>query len=136
LCSRLDTKTCLVRTRWDGPEDLPIPKDHPPATPAATKTHFPYVELIPLTAIEDFIEQETISPSGDRDSLWSMRDFSRPFREITIDSSNRLTLSPDLRFHLGLAPGDDVLIVGMSNHIDLWNNRDYDPAQENHLKDS
>jgi DNA-binding transcriptional regulator/RsmH inhibitor MraZ len=96
-------------------------------------THFPFIEIIPQSAIRDFIEQDDTNPPGSREYLWGMRKVSRPFREFTIDSSNRISLNAAFRFHLGLLPGDEVLVVGMDNHLELWNSRHYDLAGADYL---
>ena len=131
LSSRIETKICLARVCWDGPEDLSSPGKN---NPTITKTHFPFVEVYPENAIPGPLGEVAQSPLGDRESLWAMRDFSHPFREIAIDSANRITLSPDLRAHLGLIPGAEVLVLGMTDRFELWNPKDYEPARENFLK--
>jgi len=53
------------------------------------------------------------------------RAFARFFfsgaAELECDKQGRVLLPSNLREHAGLNPGDDAVVIGVSNRIEIWN---------------
>lgn len=62
------------------------------------------------------------------------RRFSRTFfsgaDEQQLDKSGRLLIKPDLREFAGLEPGADVAVLGVYDHVELWNRDSYETERE------
>jgi MraZ protein len=62
-----------------------------------------------------FEQQNPLDPDSNVDDA---RDFYEYVSEVSLDSSGRLLLSPDLRALVGIA--DEVVMVGMRTRVELW----------------
>lgn len=48
--------------------------------------------------------------------------------ECTVAKGGRIVIPDVLREHAGIKPGDEVMIVGLGNHIEIWNKAKWQEA--------
>lgn len=65
-----------------------------------------------------------------RDNRRRQRAFFGGADEQTLDKQGRLLLNPDLRAFADLDPSGDVFLVGVYDHLQLWNRDRYERERE------
>ena len=66
---------------------------------------------------EDKFQEHPLDPRQRR----LQRFFSAEALDATTDSQGRVALPASLREHAGIAPQSEVMVVGLTNRVEIWN---------------
>ncbi len=54
------------------------------------------------------------------------RRFVATAQDVEFDGAGRILLPQSIRSYAGISPKDEVMVIGMTNHIELWNRAEYE----------
>jgi AbrB family looped-hinge helix DNA binding protein len=93
-------------------------------SPDTEQKNIPYVRIYPKAGLSRTIEalSSTQLPGmpGNRDNNIQLLRLASLTKPITIDSSNRITLPVELRAHLSIKPGDEIALIVLADHLELY----------------
>jgi MraZ protein len=70
---------------------------------------------------QGYEEKFTTDRFLDRRLMRVQRFFMDGLMEASVDVQGRIAVGPRLKEHAGIAPQSDVLVVGMTTRIEIWN---------------
>lgn len=89
-----------------------------------TKGRDGHLEVYPSSAWQEKAEEAMARPQN-RAGRRFLRTFFAGADEQTLDKAGRLLVKPDLRTYAELEAGSEVVVLGVFDHIEIWNAESY-----------
>ncbi len=74
----------------------------------------------PVSAWKDIEARVDAMPRGPLKTA-NLRNRIAPAKECSFDGQGRIQIPPSLREYAALVPGKEIVVVGMSDKIEIWN---------------
>ena len=93
----------------------------------------PCVEIYPPSSWETLLEEISRGPKPwSEDFEWKVRQKTRSFKEAEIKGKGRLTIPKEHRTYGRLTHTEDLIVIGMIDHIEIWSQERFKDAEEIH----
>lgn len=89
-----------------------------------TKGRDGHLEVYPRGAWEEIAGEVRARPQ-DRTGRRFIRTFFAAADEQTLDKAGRLLVKPDLRTYADIEMGSEVVVLGVYDHVEIWNTEAY-----------
>lgn len=91
----------------------------------------PHISIYPKETRDSLLQAYRDLPlPRDPDIEWRLRELTGSLREVPIKGKGRLTLPREYREHGGFDGGEDLLLLGVLDHLELWSPDTYKAAKE------
>ncbi|HDS30926.1 MAG TPA: hypothetical protein ENN67_07790 [Firmicutes bacterium] len=91
----------------------------------------PHINIFPKEARDALLEAYRDLPlPRDSEIEWRLRELTSSLKEVPIKVKGRLSIPKEYRETCGLNGGEDIVLIGVLDHLEIWNLQTYKTAKD------
>jgi DNA-binding transcriptional regulator/RsmH inhibitor MraZ len=91
----------------------------------------PHISILPKQTRDDLLKAYRELPQPrDPEIEWRLRELTASLKEVPVKVKGRLSIPKEYRQICGLDGGEDILLIGVLDHLEIWDPETYKAAKE------